>query len=168
MRIVGLTSVVIVVVTVMSSCSDGARQTGANPMDNQITIAASTDQTSYIIQYGLKGDDLMYIAVTGEKKPNNGFPALVVMGSRSTYLRKPNGEKITLPTTIQLFECINGHYREIRGRVTTRELQHFFQSNPTDYSIQALLESVQKQRAHKKVHKKGRVDADFEERQLML
>jgi hypothetical protein len=57
-------------------------------------------------------------------------------------LCKPDGTDVDLPNEVQLYECIDGKYRESRERVEKREFDAWLASNPGEYSIGALLEYV--------------------------
>jgi hypothetical protein len=54
-------------------------------------------------------------------------------------ITKPNGQRITLPSDNQLFECIDGKYRESQGKVDRKVFEAFMESNPQEYTINALL-----------------------------
>ncbi|HVX15712.1 MAG TPA: hypothetical protein VHC22_31285 [Pirellulales bacterium] len=60
--------------------------------------------------------------------------------SRGVQLKKPDGTKIDLPESDrQLYEFIDGEYREFDEKVSLRQLADFLRSQPDSLSIDALL-----------------------------
>jgi hypothetical protein len=81
---------------------------------------------------------LAYVAFTGDRKPRV-FTCLVRGGTKSIIV-KPDGTEVSLPSDAQLFENVDGEYKESPGRVSKDELEDFLKSRPDEYTIKALLD----------------------------
>src|SRR5215813_3761704 len=92
--------IAVTVAAVTPSCSPDQRNAdlNPNPIDSEETLSASTANYVYLIQHGLTRDKLVYVVFTGRHKPAGAFTALVTNGNRSSYLTKPDGERILLPS----------------------------------------------------------------------
>jgi hypothetical protein len=118
-----------------------------------------TKTHNYMIQWGVLKEDpgrLAFVAVLG-RPSSGGWPAneLVKAGSRAkggtdsvgyATLKRPDGTEVQLPTSNQLFEDIDGQYKESPGDVTLAEFDAFRASRPDSYTIESLLSFVQKHR----------------------
>ncbi len=62
---------------------------------------------------------------------------------REVNFNKPDGEIVHLPNAIQLYEFIDGQFRQSQVRVTRAEFEAFMDSSPDQYSIDSLLKFVQ-------------------------
>jgi hypothetical protein len=69
-----------------------------------------------------------------------------VQGTDESWLLKPDGSKVTLPSAVQLYEVVDSEYRESKARVSMDEFQSFMASEPKEYTISALLAFVESKR----------------------
>jgi hypothetical protein len=130
------------------SCQTDTRRLNPNPIHPERTIAVSTKTHSYVIQYGYVGNRLAYVVFSGLKNngENNIVEGLVTMGSHKSYITKPSGAMVQLPSDVQLFECIDGKYAESKERVSKEAFEAFLASDPKEYTINALLKFSKKEK----------------------
>lgn len=122
--------------------------TGDNP-----SLAVSSKTHMYAIGWGYHKDRLEYVAFSGEKLPSSATGIVngeisrdikqdgTMAGSvkRNFWIARPDGTKVSLPSTVQLFEKIDGKYFESNERVTLEEFKAFLDSKPDEYDIPHLV-----------------------------
>ena len=79
-----------------------------------------------------------------------GIKGLVTMGSHRSYVTKPDGKMVYLPSDVQLFECIDGKYFQSNEKISKEVFEEFLESKPMEYTIQALLTFKEKRGRERK------------------
>ncbi len=59
------------------------------------------------------------------------------------YLVLPDGARVLLPGSHQLYEIADGELYTSRRRITRKELEAFMDSRPREYTIKSLLDFVE-------------------------
>jgi hypothetical protein len=119
------------------------------------SVTVLSDSYIWIIQYQYTNEDLDFVAFTGKPKDalDDVLDGLVSMGSHDSSLTKPDGTEITLPSSAQLYELVDGNYRESKARVSKKEFQLFMASNAQQYTIDSLLAFANKLRDESTRHR---------------
>jgi hypothetical protein len=128
---------------IITSCGVGSQQPRSH-LDGK-SISDSSDNYRWMIQYGYVGNKLAVVAFAGTSE-DKAFEGLVVFGTDESWVTKPDGMKIKLPSDVQLYENIDGAYQESKEHVEGREFEAFLKSKPKQYTIKALLAFVKTQR----------------------
>lgn len=90
-----------------------------------------------MVDYGYRFGKLAWVVFNHSDGPQ---VCSSVQGSETEpVLGLPDGRKLPLPNRIQLYEVINGVYRESAVRVTRRQFEAFMASNPKDCAIDSLI-----------------------------
>ncbi len=117
--------------------------TGGTQKGDDPSMAERTKTHLYVIQWGYRADDLAYVSIVGERHPAASVKGIVsgsvLRGRRDYYVHRPDGSKVAVPGNIQLFELIDGRYRESTQRVSLAEFTAFKETSPEEYSIAALV-----------------------------
>ena len=108
--------------------------------------AITTDGSTYVIATGSQEDELVFVAIAGrsiDSMDDDGVESIVsggaTVGENWHWLLRPDGTKTKLPADRQLFELIDGQWRESDRRVTLNEWNGFLDSDPQRISIGAFL-----------------------------
>lgn len=116
------------------------------------TTSTKTKSHLCMVQYGWDdGGYLAYAVLQSRALPaRGGIHGLVTQGTDKAILTKPDGTSVRLPSDVQLYECIDGVFRESDKKVTKDQMKAFIASEPEIYSIDALLKfAKQSQRPRK-------------------
>ena len=117
------------------------------------SMAVSTKTHLYCVQWGYRVDDLAYVSIVGQRLPREKVSGLVtgaISGSRRDfYVHRPDGSKVAVPGAVQLFELIDGHYKQSTKSVSLAEFTAFMESRPGEYSIAALVHFAENRRRAK-------------------
>jgi hypothetical protein len=130
-------------ILVITSCGVGSQQPRSQ-LEGK-SISDSSDNYRWMIQYGYIGNKLAVVAFAGTSE-HKAFEGLVTFGTRESWLTKPDGTKIRLPSDVQLYESIDGAYQDSKEHVEGREFEAFLKSKPKEYTIKALLEFAKTRR----------------------
>lgn len=127
---------------------------GAGQKADDPAMAVKSKTHEYIVQWGYRGDELAYVCIVGQRLPVGSVTGIVSGGvsgdKRDFYVCRPDGSKVAVPGKIQLFELIDGQYRESTERVSLGEFKAFEASLPEEYSIDAVVRFAQDRRRHQK------------------
>jgi len=124
------------------------------------SYAASDDQWSRAssewadqLAWGYRWGRLAYIAYRRTDLPpgTNGYTlvSIVSSDSGSATLKMPGEPPVDLPGPHFMYDQVNGHWRTSDFRVTDAEFDAFRQSDPDDYSIEALTAFVRRLRQNR-------------------
>ena len=105
------------------------------------TQTVSSDTHLGMVQYGWdQSGQLVYAVLIWERRPAlHSVPGPVTQGSEESWLKKPDGTRVRLPTATQLYEYLEGEFRESNERVTKEELEAFLDARPGECTVEALL-----------------------------
>lgn len=113
------------------------------------TTTAITSTHIWAIQYGFSDKNLIFVLFRGEDQKlgvsGGGVMGPNGNGSFGGGFVRPDGTWVTMPNRTQLYEIVDGKYKECDRRVTFAQLQNFLASNPDAYTIDRLLQFVDAQ-----------------------
>jgi hypothetical protein len=133
----------LVLVAIVALVLAGWLQNHYTELDHSLSQGASTpDGRTWAISSGTKNDRLVYAVFAGGKGEVPSHVTVKLSGryNHSAVLTKPDGMEIRLDGKKQLFEIVDGKYRDSDERVTLNQFNAFMKSNPEEYTIEQLLE----------------------------
>lgn len=107
------------------------------------------------VEYGVqtsrffsRPDRLIYAVLsTNESNSTSNIRLWSRHESADAWLELPDGSEIHLPSDTQLYEIVDGELRTREERVTKAEFDDFLNSDPTDWSLDALVKHAKQMRA---------------------
>jgi hypothetical protein len=121
-----------------------------NRLDKYGSVSAQTQTHEWVVSYGTKNDHLVYAVFAGHLKRQGVVQPMKFLFSGDDRLSpvfiKPDGVEVPLTGTKQLFEIVDGQYRDSDERVTLDQFNALMDSNPDEYGIEQLMEFA---RSHK-------------------
>ena len=106
-----------------------------------------TDGRLSVVTHGQIGDQLTFVVFEAAGPTDGSYHSRVRqrVSDRRTFaeLTLPDGTVVTLPSGTQLMEIAEGRYGESPQRVSLDDFEAFMGSQPSAYSIQALLQFVE-------------------------
>jgi len=124
----------------------------SSPITNDHAMAESTKTHLYQVQWGYRGDSLAYVCFVGSRFPVDSVTGIVAASGRrgEYFVHRPDGSKVAIPGKHQLFELIDGRYRESTQKVSSAEFEAFTASRRAEYSIDALVRFAESLRRNTK------------------
>lgn len=143
------TAVGVALLFLLIAAGVGLKLIPTNRSDLEVSIASANGQTHrYLVECGYTNGNLAFVVFTGERSGRFGNRVDAV-SNREAALRKPDGSSVRLPASNQLFEVIDGEFRESPERVTREEFEAFMASSPAEYTIDDLLRFAKSRRQNR-------------------
>ncbi len=108
------------------------------------TSTASTAAGNWMIEYHVASNALSFAVITGPF-PGNGQGHVRAGGSSAdgkvwVHLCKPDGTELPILDTGRIFQISGTNFAELPQRISGTTFRAFLDSNPSDYSLSALLD----------------------------
>ena len=125
---------------------------------SKTTRGGRTTSHNWMMEYGIRDQELVFLVIVGrslsaqvegivsEAHVGDADVSFRIgrPGARAGFvLKKPDGQMVDILATGQLFEVIDGQYRQSTERITLNEWNTFQNSAPEHWGIQSLLEFVE-------------------------
>lgn len=132
------------------------RSAASSPQPSLYEIEWEQGRTAthaWTVQWGHRDGILVFVTLSSRRGDRTTFASPLISYQTTSdegaycLVSKPDGTRVRLPDGFQLHELTDGMYKERNADISLSEFEQFMQSEPSEYTIKALLRFVEQARA---------------------